>query len=130
MIYLYPDSKTSSFSVFNDVSTLPEKYRSQLIEIESLPEGEGILRRAGDGSFYYEPFASVEPIEPIEPEPVEPQPIEPVETIDEKLERVLQQLEEQRKHNAQLAQSNLDLLDVNLTIYEELLYMQERLNNA
>lgn len=66
MIYLYPNSDT--FAIFYNKNDLPEKYHKDLIEIESLPEGEGILRQAGDGSFYYEHFPK-----PIDPDPVEPE---------------------------------------------------------
>lgn len=65
MYYLYVGT--------SDICTVfyvkPESIKP-IYEVESLPEGEGILKRAEDGSFYYEPFPEPEP--PIEPE--EPQP--------------------------------------------------------
>lgn len=90
--------------------------KGHFYEIDSLPEGEGILRQAGDGSFYYESFPSVEPIQP---EPVEPDPL-PTETIDEKLARMEQQLQEQQMQN-------LILVDINLTVYEEVLTLKDQL---
>lgn len=119
MVYLYPNGDT--FTIYSDISSLPEEYHSEVIEIESLPEGEGVLRQAGDGSFYYEPFPEPTPIEPVEP--IEPEQPQPIETTEEKLERVLKQLDVQQKQN-------LILLDVNMTIYEELLLMQKGLSNA
>lgn len=88
-------------------------------EVESLPEGEGILRRAEGGSFYYEPFPSVEPTEP-EPLPVESVQPQPVESIEDKLARMEQQLQEQQMQN-------LILVDINLTVYEELLTVKDQL---
>lgn len=57
MIYLYPIDDT--FTIFYVKPNLPN-----LIEIESLPEGDGIIRQADDGSFYYEPFPEPTPEEP------------------------------------------------------------------
>ncbi|WP_418301278.1 hypothetical protein [Lysinibacillus fusiformis] len=66
MIWLYPDGDT--FTVFYVKPDL-----EGLIEIESLPEGTGILRRSDDGTFYYEPYPEqevpeVNPDPPIKPE--------------------------------------------------------------
>jgi len=115
MIYLYPSGDT--FAVFNDKSSIPEKYHNSLIEIDSLPDGYGILKRKEDESFYYET------VEHKVPEPMDPAPEVPKETIEEKLARLEQQLETQN-------QRNLVLMDMNMTIYEELLLLQERLTNA
>lgn len=62
MFYLYPSSDT--FTIYTDISYLPEKYHKDLIEIESLPEGDGVLRQAEDGSFYYETFPKPNELEP------------------------------------------------------------------
>lgn len=64
MIWLYPVGDT--FTVFYVKPNL-----EGLLEVESLPEGSGILRRAVDGTFYYEPFPEpeVNPEQPIKPEP-------------------------------------------------------------
>ena len=110
MIYLYPIDET--FTVFYVKPNFPS-----LIEIESLPEGEGILRRAKDGTFYYELFPDLTPVEPVEP--IEPE--QPVETIDDKLARLEMQLQEQQMQN-------LILVDINLTVYEELLNMKDQLS--
>lgn len=105
MVYLFPNNDT--FTIFYYKSALHERYHKQLIELESLPEGEGILRRADDGSFYYEPFDT-----PIGPE----QPI-PTETLAEKITRLEKKIE----------QINLISTDINLTIYEEILQLRDEI---
>lgn len=114
MIYLYPNGDT--FTIYTDLSYLPEEYHAEVIEAESLPEGDGVLRQAVDGSFYFEPFPEPTPIESIEPE----QSVETVGTIDDKLTRLEQQFQEQQMQN-------LILVDINLTVYEELLIVKEQL---
>lgn len=108
-MWLYPNGDT--FTIFDVEPTLPG-----LIYLDKLPEGYGILSRHEDGTFYYKPHPS-----PVIPEP----PVDPVipETIEQKLARMELQLIEQQ-------QQNLILLDVNMTIYEELLLMQERLSSV
>lgn len=108
MIWLYPIG--DSFSIFYAKPDLPD-----LIEVESLPEGDGILRMSEEGELYYEPSTAPMPEPPITEIPVE--------TLEEKLVRMEEQLTIQQ-------QQNLILLDVNMTIYEELLMMQERFANA
>ncbi|EON70182.1 hypothetical protein [Lysinibacillus sphaericus] len=76
MYYLYKN-EDGSFTVFTDLNAVPGWMQSDIIQVSSLPEGEGILRRAEDGSFYYEPFPSVE-----EP-PIIEQPTEPKSTLEE-----------------------------------------------
>lgn len=120
MVYLLPHN--DSFAIFNDMSHIPEQERDKVIELESLPEGQGILKQTIDGSFYYEeqPFEPVEPEQPLDT--VEPeQPFEPVETIDDKFARLELQLQEQQMQN-------LILVDINLTVYEELLNMKDQLS--
>ena len=52
MINLFPSGDT--FSIIYDTSHLTQEERDKLITIQSLPDGEGILRQSEDGSFYYE----------------------------------------------------------------------------
>lgn len=121
MVYLYPNGDT--FTIYSDISYLPEEFHSEIIEIDALPEGDGILRRSRDGSVYYEPFLEpvpVEPEQPSEPVPVEPVQPQPVESIEDKLARMEQQLEAQQ-------QQSLTILDVNLTLYEEVLTLREEI---
>lgn len=82
MFYLYPNEDT--FTFYNSPEDLPEQYRHNLIEVEALPEGSGILRRASNGTFYYEPFPEpeVNPEQPIKPEP-------PVLSIEEMQAQIL-----------------------------------------
>ena len=108
MLYLYPIG--DSFSIFYNKDVLSPELQESLIEIEALPEGEGILRRSEGGEFYYEPF----------PEPTpEPTP-EPKETIEEKLIRLEQIIE----------QNNLMSLDIQLGLYEQLMVLQIQLNGG
>lgn len=106
MIWLYPIE--DSFSIFYTKPELPG-----IIEVESLPEGSGVLKMDKDGKLYWE-----SPKTPI-PDHRPPRP----KTIEEQFEEVKQQMEVYQ-------QQNLVLLDVNMTIYEELLLMQGRFNNA
>ena len=109
MVYLYPNNDT--FSIYTDISYLPEKYHKDVITLESLPQGEGILRRAEDGSFYFEQSTTVkEP--PIIEQPTEP---EPTETLEEKISRLFTVTE----------QNNLITVDAVLGVYEELIALRE-----
>lgn len=109
MVYLLPYD--GSFAIFNDISHIPKQVRDKVIELESLPEGQGILRQATDESFYYEeqPFV-----------PVIPETEEQEETLEEKLARLEMQLQEQQMQN-------LILVDINLTVYEEILNMKDQI---
>lgn len=81
MYYLFPTGDT--FSIFCIRPDLPN-----LIELESLPTGDGILKRREDGTFYYEPFPEVEP--PTEPElPVEPEQPKPELTLEAMQAKIL-----------------------------------------
>lgn len=79
MYYIYVNNHDASCTIFYD--TKPEELEP-IYELESLPEGDGILKRADDGTFYYEQLSEVEIPDPIEPE------IE--ETIEQRLERIEQ----------------------------------------
>ncbi|WP_312507393.1 hypothetical protein [Lysinibacillus sp.] len=83
MIWLYPVGDT--FTVFYVKPNL-----EGLIELDSLPESSGILRRAEDGTFYYEPYPEEinPPIieQPTEP-PTEIQP--PVLSVEEMQAQIL-----------------------------------------
>ena len=56
MPYLLPNtnSNPTSYTVFNELDYIPEFAQSEAIFIDALPEGSGVLRRANDGTFYYE----------------------------------------------------------------------------
>ncbi|MEA0556085.1 hypothetical protein U1P98_18695 [Lysinibacillus irui] len=107
MVWLYPVGDT--FTVFYVKPNL-----EGLIEVESLPEGSGILRHAADGTFYYEPFP--EPEEPeVNPElPITP---EPPETLEERIARLESIIE----------QNNLITVDAVLGVYEELVALREEI---
>ncbi|MFJ7407543.1 MULTISPECIES: hypothetical protein [unclassified Lysinibacillus] len=79
--YRNPDD---SYTLFYTLEGIPEVIKKDLIEAE-VPDGEGILRRGEDGSFYWEiPVKEPEAI----PEP-EPEPEPPVETsIEKRLEQI------------------------------------------
>ena len=129
MIYVYPFN--DSFTIIYDKAYIDESLHGDLIEVESLPEGTGVLKRRSNGEFYYESTGQEivqEPVSPVEPTPTPEPPVQ--ETTEQKLERVLDELVIQRKHNEIAQQQNLILLDVNMTIYEELITLQDRLNNA
>lgn len=68
-MWLYPNNET--FTIFLIKPDLPN-----LIEVDALPEGEGILRRREDGSFYYEPLP-----EPKSPEVIPAPPLSLVEEM-------------------------------------------------
>lgn len=106
MIWLYPTGDT--FTIFYIKPELPN-----LIEVSELPEGSGVLKMDSSGKLYWET-----PKTPV-PDPRPPRP----KTIEEQFAEMKQQMEVYQ-------QQNLVLLDVNMTIYEELLLMQERFNNA
>lgn len=111
-------------TVFYDLESVPSSLKDGVITVDTLPKGDGILRLSETNELYLEPFPEV--TEPEVPATPVPQP----ETTEQKLERVLDELIIQRKHNEIAQQQNLILLDVNMTIYEELITLQERLNNA
>lgn len=52
MYYLVPTSDT--FVVYYDKSFVPASLVNQVIEVETLPEGEGVLKRNANGNFYRE----------------------------------------------------------------------------
>lgn len=62
MIYLLPREDT--FAIFYNIELLPAN-EDEIIEIEKLPSGNGILRRNTNGKFYYDSFEKEEtPPEP------------------------------------------------------------------
>ena len=64
MIYLLPSQDT--FVIFTELHYVPEDFRKDVIEVESLPEGHGILKRNEEGELYwYQP----QPEPPVEPQP-------------------------------------------------------------
>ncbi|MFJ7647707.1 hypothetical protein ACIQ1H_09165 [Lysinibacillus sp. NPDC097279] len=103
-VYCNPDN---SYTLFYTLEGIPEVIKKDLIEAE-IPEGDGILRREEDGSFYWEL-----PPEPT-PEP-EPEPVPPVETIEEKINNLFSMTE----------QNNLITVDAVLGVYEEVLALRE-----
>lgn len=105
MVWLYPVGDT--FTVFYVKPNL-----EGLIEIESLPEGSGILRRAADGTFYYEPFPEVS-----NPPIIEPEKPESPETLEERITRLESIIE----------QNNLITVDAVLGVYEELVALREEI---
>lgn len=92
---------------------------AQPIIVVDITNYEGIVKEG----YVYEMANGVfsEPNDTVEPPVIEPSPDN--ESIEGKLDRLEQQLEIQQ-------QQNLILLDVNMTIYEELLVMQERLSDV
>lgn len=120
MLYLYPNGDT--FTIYSEKQYLSEKYHTNLIEIESLPEGVGILRQAGDGSFYYEPYPPIEPIGP-EPEP----------TLDEKIDNLEQVVKNDNMTTfdalatmyEDMSTSTVTQFDVMATMYEEIIALRE-----
>lgn len=73
MIYLLPRENT--FAIFYNAELLPTT-ENEIIEIEKLPSGNGILRRNTNGEFYYESVESKE--------------ITPAPTIEDRLETIEQ----------------------------------------
>lgn len=63
MIYLLPREDT--FAIFYNAELLPTT-ENEIIEIEKLPSGNGILRRNTNGEFYYELVEEPTPIPTIE----------------------------------------------------------------
>lgn len=61
------------------------------------------------------------------PEMPEPEISPTPETTDQKLERLLEQLAMRQKQDEIQQQQNLILVDINLTVYEELLKMKDQL---
>lgn len=61
------------------------------------------------------------------PEVPDPEVSPTPETTEQKLERVLAKLEDQQQQNELQQQQNLILVDINLTVYEELLKMKDQL---
>lgn len=58
MYYLIPTNTT--FVVYYEKSFVPESLVNQVLEVETLPEGEGILKRNANGNFYRESVESKE----------------------------------------------------------------------
>lgn len=71
MIYLFKNADGESYSITFDGSVLTEELKNEAIQVESLPEGHGILKRNKNGEFYFE---EVEQVVITPPEPVEPKP--------------------------------------------------------
>lgn len=112
MIYLYPNN-SGSLSIFYELEAIPEFLRDKIIEIEALPEGSGVLKQDEFGKLYYESVTNEPTTEP-------EVPTTPVETLEDKIARMEQQFQEQQ-------QQNLILVDINLTVYEELLNMKDQI---
>jgi len=71
MYYLVDNMLLNMWNIYVGIENVPEKYKDVAVQVDALPEGSGILRRAEDGTFYYEPY----------PEETEPPDIEtPTET--------------------------------------------------
>ncbi|KGR89154.1 hypothetical protein [Lysinibacillus odysseyi] len=102
MVYLYPTGDT--FIIYSDKNSLPKDMLINVIELDELPQGYGILKRNSNGEFYYDSG--------------EPLPTE--ETVEDKLARMERQMEAQQQHS-------LTILDVNLTLYEEVLTLREEI---
>lgn len=77
MLYLVPAN--DSFIIYYKKEYVPKQQESSIIEVQSLPEGHGILKRAEDGSFFYEvpkevvsdPLPELTPVEESLPEKVD-----------------------------------------------------------
>lgn len=110
-VYKNPDDSYTIFYIFEGI---PESLQNDVIEVDNLQEGVGILRRAADGMFYYEPFP-----EPEEPEVNPEQPIkpEPPESLEERIARLESIIE----------QNNLITVDAVLGVYEELVALREEI---
>lgn len=80
MYYLVDNMSLNIWNIYANIEDIPEKYRDSVVQVESLPGGSGILRRAEDGTFYYEEY----PPEPIDP----PDPVPPEPTVEQRLERI------------------------------------------
>lgn len=74
MFYLIP--KYDTFIVYYDKKYIPENQLEVTIEVEELPEGEGILKRNANGNFYRESVESKE--------------VTPAPTIEDRLEAIEQ----------------------------------------
>lgn len=109
-VYGY-ENENGEWTVFFVMEGVPDSLKQDVIEIEVPDDGVGILRRAKDGSFYYEPFPTVEE-PPIIEQPTEP---EPTETLEEKISRLFTVTE----------QNNLITVDAVLGVYEELVALRE-----
>lgn len=79
-LYLNEDS---SYTVFYIESAIPKSLLSETFKAEIPESGEGILRMADDGMFYYEPFPEDLEVNP-QPTPIEPQP-----TVEEMQAQIL-----------------------------------------
>lgn len=108
MIWLYPVGE--SFTIFYEKPEL-----EGLIEVDSIPEGSGILKMDSDGKLYRVPYPT------LPPEVIPPKP----QTSLEKMEKTIMDL--YKRIEFQNEQS-MAILDVNMTIYEEILLMQEGTN--
>ncbi|MEX3621856.1 hypothetical protein [Viridibacillus arvi] len=64
MIYLIPSQ--DSFIVYYNADYIPLEFRKDVIEVEALPEGNGILKMDEEGQLYW--------YQPDLPAPIEPQP--------------------------------------------------------
>lgn len=65
MIYLKPFLDT--FIIYFKDSTLPDPIPADFISVESLPDGDGILRMDEHGEFYREVFPDNEVLETVPP---------------------------------------------------------------
>lgn len=74
MYYLMPTNTT--FVVYYEKNFVPESLVNQVLEVETLPEGEGILKRNANGDFYREAVESKE--------------VTPAPTIEDRLETIEQ----------------------------------------
>lgn len=110
MIWLYPTNDT--YSIWYIKPDLPG-----LIEIKELPPGDGILKLDHEGKPYWKPFPTPAP------EPVPEKPVSPLDKMDDTIAELMRQLNEQRIQN-------LAILDVNMTIYDELMSVQAKLENT
>ena len=105
MFYLLDNR--DGFTIFHEEEHVPAYLRSQLVEVESLPEGDGILRRAEDGSFYFE-------------EVVVPEEAPAEKPIEEKIDELAHMQEE-------LKSDNVVTFEVLATMYEAIVELQAQI---
>lgn len=95
--YAYPNGD-DSYALFYDVGSIPDSIRPKIEQIV-IPEGTGILRKKEDGSFYYEPFPTVE----------EPPINEPSEEVPPQLQVSVEEMQAQILLNTEYLVSRIEL---------------------
>lgn len=97
-VYGY-ENENGEWTVFFVMEGVPDSLKQDVIEIEVPDDGVGILRRAKDGSFYYEPFPTVE----------EPPINEPSEEVPPQLQVSVEEMQAQILLNTEYLVSRIEL---------------------